>query len=321
MSENNITHPIRDRIGTFLIFLMYLAIIAITLGEILAPKWWVGELLVSFRPHLALSSVISGVFAAFFGFWRAGLGLALLSSIAFFPLTQTADPADLSQENAPIRFLSANICGHENENFDAFLAMIELHQPDVIGVLEVSASWKEMLETQLSEYPHQTIIDRPDNFGIAVLSKHPYSQIHYEPPNAGASPLFDLTIEIEENIWHTIIAHPVPPIGAQWWNRRNQQLNSLATLAANVEHTVLMADLNTTASSPTFRRLLQQGQLLKTSENHLQYAGTFPSSLGRFGLIIDHILVSQDIALVSHAVLPPIGSDHRPVLVELIRKP
>ena len=45
---------------------------------------------------------------------------------------------------------------------------------------------------------------------------------------------------------------------------------------------------------------------------------TDPAPLKAFMWMIDHVLVSQEVAVRQRVVLPDVGSDHRPVMAELI---
>ena len=110
--------------------------------------------------------------------------------------------------------------------------------------------------------------------------------------------------------------HPVPPGSRFLTDLRNDQLLKLALLVANRNAAaILVGDLNTTDHSPCFRQLLTRARLRDTRQGF----GVQPS-WGPFQLLeipIDHCLVSPHIAVRRRRVGPHLGSDHRPVAIDL----
>jgi endonuclease/exonuclease/phosphatase (EEP) superfamily protein YafD len=114
-----------------------------------------------------------------------------------------------------------------------------------------------------------------------------------------------------------IATHPLPPIGAAYAAERNAQLQAVGEAAVDLDSPVIVAgDLNTTSWSPCFRDLLSTSQL-RDSRRGWGIHPTWPGPLAALGIPIDHVLVSPEIEIVRRVVGPQIGSDHRPVLVDL----
>jgi endonuclease/exonuclease/phosphatase (EEP) superfamily protein YafD len=79
---------------------------------------------------------------------------------------------------------------------------------------------------------------------------------------------------------------------------------------------ILLGDLNTTAWSHAFQKLVKQMDL-KDSRKGYGLQITWPSMMPILGITIDHCLISDTISVLDHKIGPNIGSDHYPVYVEV----
>jgi endonuclease/exonuclease/phosphatase (EEP) superfamily protein YafD len=115
-----------------------------------------------------------------------------------------------------------------------------------------------------------------------------------------------------------IATHPLPPVSAENAVMRDEQLQSAGEFAVSLAApTVLAGDLNTTSWSPCFQDLLAVSGL-RDSRRGFGVQPTWPGWLARLGIPIDHVLVSPEIRVVRRTVGPHIGSDHRPVVIDLV---
>jgi endonuclease/exonuclease/phosphatase (EEP) superfamily protein YafD len=117
----------------------------------------------------------------------------------------------------------------------------------------------------------------------------------------------------------TVVAsHPVPPISATNTSLRNQQVMELSRFLAGTEGpTILMADLNMTPWSPTFETLLDQSGLHNTGLGWGLQA-TWPAGVFLLRVPIDHVLVSPGVMVLNRMIGPHLGSDHLPVIIDLL---
>jgi endonuclease/exonuclease/phosphatase (EEP) superfamily protein YafD len=124
-----------------------------------------------------------------------------------------------------------------------------------------------------------------------------------------------LTVEGREMV--LVGTHPLPPIGEARSALRNDQLRAIAEFLNQTDaRRVLVGDLNTTSWSPHFRELLAAADLVDSRRGF----GVQPTWFALGGLLrlpIDHVLVSPEIEVMSRRIGPDIGSDHRPVIVDL----
>ena len=111
--------------------------------------------------------------------------------------------------------------------------------------------------------------------------------------------------------------HPLPPIGRNA-AIRNEQLSAVADWVAGMHGPVVVAgDLNTTPWSPYFREFLKRSGM-RDSRRGFGVQATWPDNLGSAGIPIDHALVSDGVYVQDRRVGLPFGSDHRPIIVDLI---
>lgn len=115
-----------------------------------------------------------------------------------------------------------------------------------------------------------------------------------------------------------IAAHASWPLGPVVSARRNAQLESLAGLAREAPGPVLLlGDLNLTAFTPRFARLLERGGLVDCAAGR----GFLPSWPAQFPLLairIDHCLHGPGLRTAALRNGPRVGSDHRPLEVVLV---
>lgn len=124
-----------------------------------------------------------------------------------------------------------------------------------------------------------------------------------------------------------VLVHPPTPQVEARFIERNQELSLIASeIKGLTGPTVLVGDFNCGPWSKSFAELLKSG--LKDSEQGFGPQPSWPARIGRVVekvaipplVPIDHVLVSDDIRVVSRSSGPAIGADHLPVFVQMIRK-
>jgi endonuclease/exonuclease/phosphatase (EEP) superfamily protein YafD len=294
---------------------------AAVMGTLLAMggRWsWLLELFTHFCRHYALVLVVGAIFcaatnrgwlAAIFGIF-ATLNLALIAPL-YVPVQAQATGG------RTVRLLLANVHVH-NRDHQRFLQLVRDTSPDVIVVLELNDAWGRALDTLAAEYPQRVTQPREDSFGIALLSRLPADGIEVRELGPAEVPSILAHIDCGDNIGFQLVGtHPLPPIGAEYAALRNDQLYDVGQLVRTLPRpTVLAGDLNATSWSPFFRDLVADSGL-RDSRNGLGIQPSWPSRSTMIGIPIDHVLVSPEITVERRAVGTDIGSDHRPVIIDL----
>ncbi len=189
-------------------------------------------------------------------------------------------------------------------------------QSDVIAVLEVDRIWMKALNA-LEGYKVVVAKPRPDNFGMALLSRRPalHAQVLYF--GYAGVPTIDAVFEHKSEAVRVILTHPVPPGSARGTFLRNSQLDELAVhVAAVSEPVILLGDLNATPWSSAFRQLVESTKLV-SSQRGFGIQPTYPAGFPHLLIPIDHCLHSSSWVTRTRSVGPDLGSDHYPLLVSL----
>jgi endonuclease/exonuclease/phosphatase (EEP) superfamily protein YafD len=117
-----------------------------------------------------------------------------------------------------------------------------------------------------------------------------------------------------------VALHAAPPIRARGAYRARQLEIAARLASAAAGPVVLLGDLNCTPWSPAFDRL-QAAAGLRDSGRGRGLHPTWLSAMPFIGLPIDHVLVGPGIGVRGRRVGPDIGSDHRPVVADLVLPP
>jgi endonuclease/exonuclease/phosphatase (EEP) superfamily protein YafD len=233
----------------------------------------------------------------------AGVAAALsLVDLAVVSPVWLARRAAVQEEWPALRVLLANVLTG-NRDPGRLLALIEKHDPDVIALIETDQRWLQALERVRGEYPHVVLEPRPDNFGMALLSRVPL-----ESPRVVAAAGDLPRIEARIRGVDFLLVHTMPPVSAYAADLRDRQL---AELPAGGPRTLVCGDLNATPWSHAFRALIGRTGL-QDSRRGFGVSASWPARLGALGIPIDHCLF-RGLVVESRRVLPDIGSDHRPV--------
>jgi endonuclease/exonuclease/phosphatase (EEP) superfamily protein YafD len=80
---------------------------------------------------------------------------------------------------------------------------------------------------------------------------------------------------------------------------------------------IVMGDLNATPWSQPFRRLVARSGLCD-SRAGFGIAASYPADSTVLRIPIDHVLITCSIGVADRRVERDIGSDHRPVIVDLV---
>lgn len=115
-----------------------------------------------------------------------------------------------------------------------------------------------------------------------------------------------------------LATHPLPPINNTLFAARNRQLLAMSELLQSLPDTKLaIADLNTTLWSP-FSRQFESQVGIKNARQGFGIQPTWPTQSPLLYIPLDHVVLSNDIAVVNSRTGQPIGSDRLPIIVDLL---
>ena len=287
-----------------------------------ASAHWLLELFTHFRAQYTVGLVLLGLPL----FWKrryqlsAVIGGTMMTQLfAVLPLFVGGDAAAASKGTKTYKLLLANVHS-ANQQHKPLYQLIEKEKPDVLVLLEISPAWADALLPLRKTYTQGSVLPQANNFGIAVLSRHPTRKLTTH--RFGPLGVHSMSMQVQlGGRWTWIVGtHPLPPIGGQMAMARDIHMQKLgAFLAAQKGPRILAGDLNATSWSPAFGQLVAKSGL-QDSRKGLGIQPTWMVHTLLFALPIDHILVSKNIQIHRRFIGPDIGSDHRPVLLEYSRR-
>jgi endonuclease/exonuclease/phosphatase (EEP) superfamily protein YafD len=289
---------------------------AMTIAGFAGSMGWLWELTCHFRVQYFWTLALGAVLLGSLGRTRwalAAVVLTLANAAVIAPLY--VGPAGQVGSNPPLRMMSLNLY-LRNREFDKVLDLVHAERPDVALFLEVTPEWALALRELDDDYPYHRVI--PDGFGSAGMAFYSRVQaVSLDFKNAEGMPTMVARLAPESGPLTVIGVHPSSPRSPVALEFRNLDLAVLERLVARQSGPlVVLGDLNTTSWSPYFQDLLRTTSLLD-SRCGFGVEGTWPNLPLPFRIPIDHCLVSKDVTVCQRRVGPPVGSDHRAVIVDL----
>ncbi|WP_395750066.1 endonuclease/exonuclease/phosphatase family protein [Prosthecobacter sp.] len=281
---------------------------------------WVCDLMSHFR----LQYVIACALAFLFALLRRRTWLALLALFSLLwnvhiihAYHQTASPLPSPAAEKPLRVMTFNVLT-ENKNHVAAIDHVLKADADVVCLLEVDDTWQHSLEPLRVKYPHRAEELTDGHFGIACYTRLPLKSLEARRFSQWRLPTLILNLDHLGRPLTFIGTHPIPPMNntrAQEWR---DHLSAIATLVSGLQGEVIVAgDLNATPWC--------EGMLLLREKSGLDFHSVDPVWPPTWGLNlpmmipIDHVLTKGGLIIQKRTIGPDAGSDHRSVLVEIVR--
>ncbi len=299
-----------------------------TVATWIATSNWLADLCANLRIQQVIGLFGLSLVFALYRRWRC-LALSILLVILHLPSFGNLGVAEPSVPPRKPRLvvMTANVWT-PNRQHDAIAEQIHQSDADVVAVLELGTPLHQYLEDKLvMSYPHQFAFPQDNgNFGIGLYSKHPLADTEAFTLNIGSILTLAATVEVSALKYRVIATHPLPPMGKEGFANRNEHMRDLAEKIRSQKNSysdspmIVMGDLNLTPWSPLFDRFEANSKLRRatcglgiTPTWYSHSGGSFP-----FGLVLDHVLISDDLDCVSHQVCDAMGSDHRAVIVGVV---
>lgn len=215
-----------------------------------------------------------------------------------------------------LRVLSLNVHSTNREH-RLLCEYVRRATPDVAVFFEVNDDWDEQFEQLRDEFPYHKTSPQKGAFGLAIYSRLPLWDVEFAELDDGNRAVV-AGISVDSTRFTLVGAHPYPPLSAEIAARRRIQLARLGELvAAQTGPIVLAGDLNVTSWSPLFADLVEKTGLCD-SRRGFGVLSSWPTEYCPLGITIDHCLVSPGIEVKRRQVGRDVGSDHLPVIVDLL---
>ena len=305
-----------------------------------ADYWWIR---IWDFPHLQLTFLATAGLIAWgitgqygWPFWLLPLGLVAALGYQgwlIFPYTRLhrvqvpryrRRKKDTSQiATNSIRLLTANVYMYNTE-VPKVCSLAKQFDPDILLVLEANEQWKQELASLEERYPYRILHPLANTYGLLFYSKFPIRNQKVRFLIQDEIPSVYTQIQLPSGVWvHFYGVHPMPPSPTEHYRstERDAELVLVGREARQQKEPVIVAgDLNDVAWSHTTRLFQRISGLFDPRVGRGLYS-TFHARYFFMRWPLDHIFVSHHFNLISLRRLPNCGSDHFPMLVNLLYAP
>jgi endonuclease/exonuclease/phosphatase (EEP) superfamily protein YafD len=299
--------------------LLAITVLLLTVLGRAARWWWVFELLSHFALQLLVASALIALLALAtraWGWLAAALIALCLNGVQIAPLHYGY--AAVSR-GTPMRVLAFNVHAG-NTRREAVIDYLRHSQAEVLLVEEVTPEWEYALRWLTPDYRFVALEPRPDNFGIALLTRIEGMTAELVRLPDGDIAAVEGTLQWEGSTLTLLGIHTLPPVSAELAQRRNEALGFVAAwMRRQPGPYIVLGDLNVSPYSPYFAGLLNE----TGARNSLRGFGpqaSWPQGwwpLWPAQIPIDHLLHGEQLVTMVRETGPALGSDHRPLVVTL----
>jgi endonuclease/exonuclease/phosphatase (EEP) superfamily protein YafD len=236
---------------------------------------------------------------------------------------QEVKTASIKDENRTLTFLTSNVLA-TNKNSDALIELVKQHRPDVLVTLESNHWWQSQLRSLEQDMPFTMKCPLENLYGMHVYSRYPLTdkRIAFLVEDDVPSMHANLTLE-SGDVVRVHFVHPAPPSPTEntHSSERDAELSVLARQVSDETGPIIVTgDLNDVAWSATTRLFRKVSGLLDPRVGRGMF-NTFHAGYPFLRWPLDHVFHSSDFTLGFIKRMPSIGSDHFPLLTQLIYRP
>ena len=244
---------------------------------------------------------------AFAALVLAGLNVAVLAP------TWTSPPDRLHTGSGDLTLLLLNLQA-ENEEHARVARLIGESDADVVGLLELTPTWRRELEPALNSFVNRRLEPEEGAYGIGLYSKTALLSATVERFPADGPRSIVARFRIGGEPVTLVLTHVRTPFAGQIHRR---QFEALADARDRLgERLAICGDLNAVPWSSSFRHLVSDGDLTDSHKGHW-LDSSWPSWLVLLRVPIDNCLVSEDLTVLEREHGPDVGSDHFPVIIRI----
>jgi endonuclease/exonuclease/phosphatase (EEP) superfamily protein YafD len=227
------------------------------------------------------------------------------------------DPHPVTPPGGPTTVVASSNAGPDHRSLDQMASDVLALDADVLNILELTEADRSALHAAgiTERYPHFVEDARAGAHGSGIYSRYPLRDTGVL--EIGGAPMAHATVDLPAGPATVIAVHTTQPLAGP--GHLDAELEQLREAISHMDGPVILAgDFNATRQHQALRELLETG----FTDAHLAtgrgWAATWPVGrrLPPFALI-DHVLVSPDLAVASVDEVAISGSDHRAVVATI----
>jgi endonuclease/exonuclease/phosphatase (EEP) superfamily protein YafD len=308
-------------------------LIAVTLLPFVRkPKWWIR---VWDYPRLQVAAGLSAAAIAQAGLLSRSppsnvllvvtLGCLLWQAGRITPYTrlhaEEVLPADRPDPANTLSVMVSNVL-QDNRMAEAFLRRIDETDPDLVLAVETDEWWDGQIAGLLERYPHAVRHPLDNTYGMHLFSRLELGDVKLQDRVSPGIPSIFARVRLRSGTLVNLhCVHPEPPqIGNDVYERDAELLLVAKEVAGDRRPTIVCGDLNDVAWSHTTRLFRRISGLIDPRIGRGLYP-TFHAGYRIARWPLDHIFHDAGFRLKRIEVLESIGSDHFPILVQLVHDP
>ncbi len=310
-----IRRPLRQVLRPVLFALALIWVPFAVLAAVDLDLAWFAPSALAFLPYAAAATAAVLVLALLLRSWVAAGVAAAGLAVLLVPRADRFTSDDQPNAAGPeLTVATSNVMFGEGDAAE-LVRIVRRDDIDVLAVQEDTPDFTEDLAAAglRKLLPHGALHPEPGARGVSLYSRYPVSEIppsRYDFRSRGGLVAVPGTGAV-----HVRSVHPPPPFRAELlrpWKRRTGALPS----AGSAGTTILAGDYNATLDHHPFRGLLARGYRDAADQTGDAWRPTW--SNGRWAtLTIDHVLVSDQVAVDDVAIHHLPGSDHDVVVTRL----
>lgn len=244
-----------------------------------------------------------------------------------FPYTRLSKPQVVDftgyQYKPRLRLLVCNVLT-PNRQADKLLALVATERPDVLVVVETDSWWEQRLAPLEQDYPYSLKCPQDNLYGMHVYSRLKLSDAEIQYLVDKEIPSMHMMVHLPQGQQVRLhCVHPMPPSPTENDESEDRDAELVMvgkSVAKSAFPAIVTGDLNDVAWSTTTRLFLKVSGLLDPRRGRGMFS-TFHAGYPFLRWPLDHVFHSDDFVLGSLRRLTHVGSDHFPILVELVYAP
>jgi len=288
-----------------------------TLIGLLDRVSWVFELADVFRLQYVVVLVGAALVALVLRLpWLAGVAAAFaLVNVAVLGIPLLPTAAADGHAAGSLRLVVANV-QVGNTDFAAVARLVAQTHPDVFGVTELTPAMARHLAGELPKYHSRILEPRGDAYGIGVFSRVPLRSARVVPfPADGGPPTIVAHVGVAGRLVTLVVTHVHTPFAGSIHIRH---LRALAAARPSFgRRVVVCGDFNTPPWSGPLRDFSSHARLRDLYGGRAWSGYSWPTWSSLLRVPLDNCFVSSSVVVTAHGDGPDIGSDHRPLVVDL----
>jgi endonuclease/exonuclease/phosphatase (EEP) superfamily protein YafD len=229
------------------------------------------------------------------------------------PLTESVNAAPAKRAPAALHLVVANV-EVGNKDFAAVRRLVAQTHPDLFGVTELTPFMAR--HVKLAGYRMQILEPQDDAYGIGLYSRLPLLSAKVVRFPSDGPPTVVARLRVAGKSVTLVVTHVHTPFAGSIHVRH---LDALADAARSHfgKRAVVCGDFNTPPWSGPLRDFAADARLHDVYGNRAWAGYSWPTWSYVLRVPLDNCFVSNGLAVTGHRDGPNVGSDHRPLAVDI----